>query len=260
MALLTTSARDSYEQMAPFYDRFTADHDYDGWTERLERLALDHGCRGNRLLDVGCGTGKSFVPMLARGYEVVASDIAPAMAAEARRKAPGVPVHVCDVRALPTLGAFDLVWSLDDCLNHLLDADALRLALARLARNLAPSGVLLFDLNTLATYRGFFASTTVIESDDHVLIWSGRTAANAPPDVLARASLTSFSSSDGDAWRRVCCTHVQRHHPEEQVRAAIAAAGLDCVAVYGHGLDGLAHAGVDEATDTKAVYLARHAR
>lgn len=255
MALTSDAVRDSYDVMAPFYDRFTAHHDHETWTRRLEALARARGLTGRRLLDVGCGTGKSFLPMLARGYAVVACDVAPAMAAAARAKAPAVPVHVCDVRELPRLGRFDLVWSLDDCLNHLLDRAALERALARIADNLADGGIALFDLNTLATYRGFFAGAAVEASDDALIAWRGRTDPAAGPGSLARAELTSFSRT-GAGWERVTVAHVQRHHPEPEVRAALAAAGLRRVAVYGHGLDGAPHPGVDELRDTKAVYVA----
>ena len=249
----------AYDEMAPYYDRFTAGHDYDAWTLTLERLARAHGLAGRRLLDVGCGTGKSFMPFLARGYDVTACDVSAAMAAIAAAKAPAVPVHVCDARALPALGDFDMVCCVDDGLNHLLEREELTDALAAMAANLAGHGLLLFDLNNLATYRGFFASTSVQESDDLVLVWHGRCAADAGPGVRAEADFSAFARAD-DSWSSVRVTHVQRHHPEPVVAAALTAAGLECVAAYGQGLDGLPHAGPDEVADTKTVYLARHAR
>jgi SAM-dependent methyltransferase len=259
MTALADAAAGAYDQMAPFYDRFTAHHDYDAWTGTLEALARDHGLAGRRLLDVGCGTGKSFLPFLRRGYDVVACDVSPRMAALAAEKAPHVPVHVCDVRALPALGEFDLVCCLDDALNHLLEPGELTSALAAIAGNLAAEGIALFDVNTLATYRTFFASTSVEETDELVSIWAGRSSPAAEPGVLAEAVFTAFWS-DGGSWSRARVTHLQRHHPARVILDAIAAAGLDCVGVYGHGLDGVPHDGVDELADTKAVYLARRAR
>jgi SAM-dependent methyltransferase len=260
MAFELDAVRDSYDRMAPFYDAFTDGHDYERWTRTLERLARRHGLRGRRLLDVGCGTGKSFLPFLARGYSVVACDISREMARRAAGKAPGVDVHVCDARALPRLGSFDLVSCLDDCLNHVLDREGLRAAFTRIAANLGGDGIALFDLNTLATYRGFFATTSVVEHDDLLLIWRGRTSAEAEAGVLARADLLAYRRRTGECWERSAVRHAQRHHVEGDVRSGLAAAGLECVGVFGHGLDGIPHEGVDEDVDTKAVYLARHAR
>src|SRR3954462_10917390 len=100
-----SDARAAYDAAAEVYDEFTAHHDYDGWTALIERLAREHGLAGWRLLDAGCGTGKSFMPFLERGYDVVAFDISPAMLRVARAKCGGrARLAEADVRDLPRLG------------------------------------------------------------------------------------------------------------------------------------------------------------
>ena len=142
----------AYEELAPFYDELTAGYDYERWLSELERLALDHGLSGRRVLDVACGTGKSFLPLLARGYEVTACDLSPAMVALAGAKAPdAAAVLVADMRELPPLGEFDLVICLDDSLNYLIARQEMELAIGGMAANLAPAGLLAFDLNILGT-------------------------------------------------------------------------------------------------------------
>src|SRR3954464_3195819 len=111
----------AYELLAPFYDSYTREYGHEAFLANIESIALAHGLRGNRLLDVGCGTGKSFLPMLARGYEVTGCDLSPAMVERARVAAHGAGgVRVAAARALPVLGRFDLVTSLDDALNYVL--------------------------------------------------------------------------------------------------------------------------------------------
>jgi hypothetical protein len=51
-------------------------------------------------------------------------------------------------------------------------------------------------------------------------------------------------------------THRQRHFPEAEVQAALAGAGLECLAVYGHGLDGIPTQPL-APPHTKAIYVAR---
>src|SRR3954447_26327084 len=117
----------AYELLAPFYDLYTHDYAHEDLLGEIEAIALEHGLGGRRLLDVGCGSGKSFVPMLARGYEVTACDISPAMVEEARRKADArAHVVVADMRTLPPLGEFDLITCLDDAVNYLLHDGDLR--------------------------------------------------------------------------------------------------------------------------------------
>jgi len=116
------------------------------------------------VLDVGCGTGKSFLPMLPRGWEVTGCDISPAMLALAEEKAHcGVELVVSDMRELPSFGEFDLVWALDDAINYLPSVEELESALRGMRDNLAETGLLLFDVNELLVYRTVFAETEEIE-------------------------------------------------------------------------------------------------
>ena len=163
------TAAPPYESFAPFYDSFTAGSDYELWTSHVLDLAYRHGLTGTRLLDVACGTGKSFVPFLGRGFEATGADVSPAMLAEAARKTADAALVEADMRTLPVLGQFDLVVCFDDSLNHLLDEADLAAALRSMAANLAPAGLLMFDMNTLLAYRTTFAADRVFESEgDHV--------------------------------------------------------------------------------------------
>src|ERR1044071_7627449 len=107
MSDCAADTRRAYDELAAFYDAFTKHHDYDAWTTDLERLARDCGLAGTRLLDVGCGTGKSFLPFRARGWTVAGCDLSAEMVAIATAKAPEVPLAVHDMRRLPTLGRYD---------------------------------------------------------------------------------------------------------------------------------------------------------
>jgi SAM-dependent methyltransferase len=255
---LSQHARAAYDVIAPYYDDFTAHHDYDAWTASLEALAHDFGLRGRRLLDVACGTGKSFLPFLERGYEVVACDISPAMARAADAKAGGrARIEVCDMRDLPRFGAFDLVCCIDDSVNYLLSAEELVRTFAGLARNLADGGVVVFDANSLMVYRTFFASMTVLVSDERVLVWEGHAPESFAAGELAQATLEALNRRTDGSWWRERGVHHQRHHPRAQMESALRQAGLEPVAVRGMRLDGTVTDGFDELDNSKAVYIAR---
>jgi SAM-dependent methyltransferase len=255
---LSEHARAAYDVFAPHYDDFTAHHDYGHWTTTLEKLACACGLRGRRLLDVACGTGKSFLPFLDRGYEVTACDISPGMVQAAAAKAGDrARLEVCDMRALPRFGAFDLVCCLDDAINYLLSADELVATFAGLARNLAQGGVVVFDANSLRTYRTFFASKTVLVSDERVLVWDGHATDTFAAADLAQATLEALNRRDDGGWWRERSVHHQRHHPRATVERAQRQAGLDPVAVRGMRLDGSVTEGFDEQENSKVVYVAR---
>jgi len=232
-------AREAYDAFAPYYDRFTASHDHATWTADLEALARSAGLRGRRLLDVACGSGKSFVPFLERGYEVTACDISHAMAGIAAEKAGHrARVEVHDMRALPLLGSFDLILCIDDAVNYLLEPDELTAALAGMRRNLAPSGVIVVDTNSLGTYRRFFAGLQVVADEDLVIVWRGESSAELPPGGRASATTQVLRRCADGEWAEATQRHRQRHHPEPVVREAARAAGLRIAAVEGMRLDG----------------------
>ncbi len=249
---MTDDAKATYEAMASVYDIFTAHYDDELWIGELLSALERNGLRGERLLDVACGTGKSFLPMLDRGWKVTACDISPAMLACAQVKVgEAVPLSVADMRGLPEIDKFDLVWALDDSINYLLSEDELLKALNGMGANLAPGGLLLFDVNTLVAYRSFFAETAVVERAGRRLVWRGQTASDAKPGLICEAIL----EEDGGPTKTH--EHRQRHFADAEIRSAVKRAGLTLVGAYGLYTDGILRQPLDEGAHTKAVYIAR---
>jgi SAM-dependent methyltransferase len=250
----------AYEAIAPVYDEFTAHHDYDLWLGNLMPTLEKHGIPGRRLLDVGCGTGKSFIPMLEKGWEVTACDISPKMVAIAREKVGDrVQLSVADMRDLPVFGEFDLVWCLDDAVNYLLGTEELEQALTGMRRNLGPGALLMFDVNTLESYRTFFAEEVTMERNGRRLIWKGLTDPEAPPGTIAEASFEVEPLEESAGPAIPAELHRERHFSEAEVLAAIERAGLECLDVYGHHHDAIPHQPLDEVEHSKGFYIARAA-
>ena len=252
-----TSAEETYKRLAPFYDELTREHDYDGWTRHLEARALEFGVSGRRLFDAACGTGKSFMPFLERGYSVTGCDISAEMVALARAKAPAADLFVRDIRDLDPLGSFDLITCLDDSLNYLIDDADLEAALASLAGNLAHDGVLVFDLNTLSTYRTTFGRDMTLDGPDVFLAWRGQCDEDEEPGCVAELIIEAFSETPEGLFTRVTTRHIQRHHRREEVESALACAGLRAVGVFGLLPDGSLDTLADDHLHHKLVYYAQ---
>ena len=247
-----------YEALADVYDLLTDGYAYDRWLGALERLARAHGLRGRKVLDVACGTGSSFLPLLDAGYEVTACDLSPAMARRAAAKAGGrAAVHVADARRLPRFGAFDLVTCLNDAINHLVEPDDVLRALAGMRANLDRRGLLVFDVNTFAAYRS--AGDVVSADDDRLVAWRGRLATISAPAALAEVVVEIFERLDGDVWQRRCHRQPHRHYPLAQVHELVADAGLRVVATRGQRTGAILDPDVDEDVHTKAIFLAARA-
>ncbi len=250
-----SDTRTAYDQFAPIYDEFNAANDYEMWfgalLPELEQRGLG---KSGRLLDVGCGTGRAFAPMLRRGWEIQGCDLSPAMLEEARSKfGEAVPLAVADVRELPVFGEFDLVLALNDVVNYLTEDGDLERALGRMRDNMAPGGLLLFDANTLGLFDSHFGDAGSNEMSVGEWRWEGLSTAIEPGGAYE-----AQISGDGVETH----THRQRHHPIEKVREAIAAVGLVHLASLGQSeADGkvILADPPDEVRDGKVIHIARAA-
>jgi ubiquinone/menaquinone biosynthesis C-methylase UbiE len=244
--------KQTYDTYAPAYEDFNHGYMYERWTGRLLEVAEAAGLKGDRLLDIACGTGLSFVTMLERGWKVTGCDISPAMLEIAKEKfGDRAELFVADMRELPDIGEFDLIWAVNDPLNYLLSIEEFEATLDGMRRNLAPEGIALFDINTLVTYRTFFSQEIVVDQNGRQMVWQGKLSPDeVAPGVFAEASFEEVGA-EGSAH-----VHRQRHFSQEEVLAAFEKVGLECIAVYGEQ-DGVLSPGVDENLHTKAVYLSR---
>jgi SAM-dependent methyltransferase len=238
----------AYDSFAPIYDEFTHRNDYEMWfgvlLPRLEELGLQTG----RLLDVACGTGRAFAPMLRRGWRITASDISAEMVARAREKEPRVEeIEVADMRELPLYGSFQLVWALNDAVNYLLGDEDLGSAFRAMGANLAPEGLMVFDCNTLRLFRDFFEGEAD-EMGGGRWTWRGLGSEGG----IWEAEL----SGPGVRTHR----HRERHRPVPEVQAAMSEAGLVPVAAMGQSEnDGtlVIADDWDEERDHKIIHVAR---
>lgn len=246
------TTRQVYDALAPSYDTFTLGYGYryETWVATLLARAEREGLHGKRMLDVGCGTGFSFIPLLERGWEVTGCDLSPAMIEAARAKAGDrAELVVADMRELPLLGEFDLIWSVNSAMNYLADGEELGATLAGMRRNLAPHGLIVFDLMSLNTARGFFAGEFEVERDGKKFRWKGGLALEeAVPGATGGGRLEQEGGA-GPAG-----VHRMRHFGEAEVLAAIEAAGLRCRRTLGES-GGVLQEFLDEEAQATAVYM-----
>src|SRR5262245_30968093 len=101
------------------------------------RLLSQEGKR--RLLELGAATGADGVVFTSHGFEVVCTDLSPAMVERCRQR--GLEAHVMDVAALSFApGTFDAAYAMN-CLIH-VPGERLRDAFRGIARVLAPAALL----------------------------------------------------------------------------------------------------------------------
>jgi len=246
-------ARATYDAFAPIYNEFNHQNDYEMWLgETLLPELEKHGLKRGRALDVGCGTGRAFGPLLRRGWELRACDLSPGMLERAREEGGDrVQLDVVDMRELPDYGEFELVISLNDAVNYLLADEDLERALARMGANLAGDGLLLFDVNSKGTYDSgaWSGGSREVEYDGRSWAWHGIGEVEGQPGVFE-------TRIEGDDIEPI--VHRERYRSEPEVREAMLAAGLDCLAALGmQEIDEkvVLSDPVDESRDYKVIYI-----
>jgi SAM-dependent methyltransferase len=261
MALLgeagAATAATTYDALARYYDAYTRHPNYPFWVRSLEALARRHGLRGSRALDLGCGTGESMRPLLELGYEVVGCDVSDAMVDEATGKLGSrARLLVADMRSLPDLGTFDLVWSVNDGVNYLTEEGDLERVFSQVAACLAPDGICLFDLNTLRNYGTVFARTAVRETETLLMAWIGTGDERPEAGQVVETRLEIFERADDRGlWRRTTTRHRQRHHPFDEVGAVLEDVGLRVLAVHGLTDEAVVEDSLDERRHGKAIFV-----
>jgi trans-aconitate methyltransferase len=187
---------------------------------------------GERILDLGCGTGTLTSQIAASGAEVLGVDRSPEMIAEALKKFPQLRFEVCDARSLPFSFEFDAVFS-NAALHWIPEAE---IVIEGLSRALNSGGRLVAEFGGKGNVR------TVVTSLESALTALGTSPAGASPwyypsvgeyaSLLERHGLEVYEAAlferptkleDGErgfeTWIKMFCGSFLERVPEHQRHA-----------------------------------------
>ena len=140
----------SYDHIARFYD--TVMDDPGPRAERVVRSIERYRPTARSLLELGCGTG-SILARLEGVPSLTGLDRSREMLVLAREKVPGAQFVEGDMSSFALSERFDVVISVFDSINHLLDFDAWRATFDAVHAHLTDGGLFVFDVNTMGELR-----------------------------------------------------------------------------------------------------------
>ena len=142
-----------FSLLAEVYDAIMSDVDYGAWAEFILDAALSAGTEVGSVLDLGCGTGNSSAPFAELGLPVTGLDLSGEMLSVAQQKLPGAAFVQGDFTDFDLKQTFDLVTSVFDSLNNLLNPEDFYRCAERAIAHLTPNGVFVFDVRSRSSLR-----------------------------------------------------------------------------------------------------------
>lgn len=254
---------EAYSSFAQVYDLFMDNVPYGEWAGYIMGLLEEYGIREGLVLDLGCGTGKLTRILSDSGYDMIGVDNSIEMLEIARSFSESVndgtsePAEECakhrelegieykeepsamknqilyllqDMQEFELFGTVRAVVSICDSLNYILEEKEL-LQVFRLVNNyLDPSGIFIFDLNTVYKYKELLGETTIVENrEEGSFIWENYFEEETGVNEY---DLTLFIREKENLYRRFEETHYQRAYSIETVKQLLKEAGMEFVAAY----------------------------
>jgi SAM-dependent methyltransferase len=208
-----------FSLLAEVYDAIMSDVEYGAWAGFILDLALAAGAEVRSVLDLGCGTGNSSAPFAELGLEVTGLDRSPEMLAIARRKGLSATFVEGDFTDFALSGRFDLVVSVFDSLNNLLEPDDFRRTAACARRHLNGGGLYIFDVNTTPGLRNLWEDDRAEGwVDDVYYLWE-----HSFDDLTGLAKVVAYCEKGTRSFTEV---HFERPYDPPEVRALLREAGF----------------------------------
>ncbi|MBR4910648.1 MAG: methyltransferase domain-containing protein [Clostridia bacterium] len=223
-----------YNTFAKYYDVLMADVDYKARVDYFYGIFCRFSKKPTLLLDLACGTGGISNEFASRGISVIGVDISEEMLSFAQEKsrAAGLDVmYLCQGAAeLDLYGTVDGAVCCLDSLNHITDYKEFCRAIAKVSLFLEKDSLFIFDMNTTYKHKKVLGDNTfVIEEGDLYCVWQNAYYAD---ERLTEITLDFFERS-GDSYIRSTENFFERAYTDREVIAALKAAGLELIAVYG---------------------------
>ena len=157
---------------------------------------------GDRVLDLGCGTGELTRRLAACGYDMTGVDVSVDMLQKAMEKQTDPPILYLlqEMQTLELDGCVRAVCCTCDCVNYVLEPQELSDAFRRVAACLESGGVFIFDLNTAYKYEQLLGDHTFAESrQEGSFIWENYYDEETR---INEYDLTLFIPEAGELYRR----------------------------------------------------------
>lgn len=220
-----------YDQFANIYDALMSDIPYDRYAEWVQQNAPESS--GNRLLDVGCGTGVLSVQFAKAGYDVVGLDLSESMLTIAQNRSiennTSITFICQSMTEMDGIDGIDVAVIAIDSLNYVETLDDVVQTFKQIFEALVSGGQLFFDVHSLYKMDEIYPNGPFTYEDEQVAyIWhteQGEEKHSIYHDI------TFFVRDDSGYYERFEESHYQQTYPIETYVKLLETIGFSSVSI-----------------------------
>ncbi len=225
----------TYGRFAYLYDELMKDVPYDDWIKLIEEKSQAHGLKGNKVLDLACGTGELSIRLASLGFDVTGVDLSEDMLTVAQAKAleQGVNIDFLqqDMTELELMDTYDIVGIFCDSLNYLHSEEEVQKTFQNIRHYLKKGGLFIFDVHSLYKMSEIFIGNTFSYDEDGICyIWN--CFEGKEPNSVEH-ELTFFVEDGAGKYDRFDEFHIQRTFPVEVYTKWLEDVGFNVLEVIG---------------------------
>ena len=217
----------AYGEFAKIYDELiNEDINYDEMVSRIIDICKEENINFNNYLDVACGTGNVTIRLATKFKDVFAVDLSEDMLREAFEKFKVNKIKgkvICqDMTELRLNKKFDLITSVLDSTNYIIDEEGIVSYFQSINEHLNDDGIFIFDINSYYKLSQILGNNIYTYSEEEVFY----TWENTFEDNLLSMFLTFFVKN-GDLYERFEEEHLERAYKEEDIEKYLKLANLE---------------------------------
>ncbi|HMA60740.1 MAG TPA: methyltransferase domain-containing protein [Halanaerobiales bacterium] len=159
---------------AVIYDDVMQRVPYYYWYKYLKHLLAYYDKKPEKIMELACGTGNMIKYFAKEADSIYGIDKSKDMLTVAQNKFSendNVELFNTDMSEKYKYGEFDLIYSIFDSLNYILEYEDLLRVFANAHYNLNQDGIFIFDMNTIYRLMDISEGTNKIEGDDYTCYW-----------------------------------------------------------------------------------------
>lgn len=242
----------AYGDFAEIYDELIyEDIDYDSMCSRIIEICKEQKINFNNYLDIACGTGNVTLRLAKNFKEAFAVDLSEDMLREAFEKLKKEKVKckiLCqDMSELTLNRKFDLITSVLDSSNYIIEEDKFINYLRSVKNHLDDNGVFIFDINSYYKLSSILGNNIYTYSEEDVFY----TWENVFEDEILSMYLTFFVKR-GELYERFEEEHLERAYTEEFIEENLKKVGFKLIGKF----DGYTNLSVSNNTE-RIVYVVK---